>query len=187
MKTIILLGALVFSTGIQAQLNFSYQVNGLSVTFSVTQTSQYCEFTKWSFGDGTYDYGSPYTNFQTAHTYSVAGNYSVCFICYPMPMAPNDTTCKSINILGTGIHSNSREDLVHFFPNPVKDKLNVELSNSNTAFQLTLTNTLGETVYVSDKKNGEQPAIDLSALASGIYFIKVENKREQKIFRIVKE
>jgi len=73
MKKIILLIAVVFSIGIRAQVNFSYQVNGLSVTFSITQWGQYYEFTNWSFGDGTYNNGSPYTNTQIVHTYSVAG------------------------------------------------------------------------------------------------------------------
>jgi hypothetical protein len=187
MKTIILLSILAFSIAVKAQINFSYQVNGLSVTFSITQGVQYYEFTNWSFGDGTYNNGSPYTNTQVVHTYSVAGNYNVCIIGYPMPMAPNDTACKYINVLNTGIYNNTPEGQAHFFPNPVRDKLNIELSSSNTAFQVTLTNTLGETVYGLNKINDQQPAIDLSFLTSGVYFVRIQNNSEQKIFRIVKE
>lgn len=186
MKTLILSILLLFSIGIRAQVNFSSQVNGLSATFSITQAGQYYEFIKWSFGDGTFSNGG-YTNNQVTHIYSVAGTYSVCVIGYPMPIAHNDTACKSISVISTGIHANTPEDQVSLFPNPVKDKLSVTMSNSNTALQLTVTTTLGKTVYELDKINDQQAAIDLGFLSSGIYLVKIQTGGEQKIFKIVKE
>ncbi len=186
MKTIILLCATAFCFSIKAQVNFSAQANGSTVTFSITQGTGY-ELYYFNFGDGTGSYvGYPY-NYPTGHTYSVSGNYTVCLIGYPMPMAPNDTICKSINVISTGIQNISLEDQIYFFPNPVKDKLNMELPYSNAKFQLTVTNILGKSVYGLDNINGRQPAIDLSFLTSGVYFVIIQNGSAQKILRILKE
>ena len=55
-----------------------------------------------------------------------------------------------------------------------------------------MTNTLGKTVYILDKINVQQEAsdsyrIELSFLPSGVYFVRIQNDAEQKIFKIVKE
>lgn len=61
------------------------------------------------------------------------------------------------------------------FPNPVKKGENLHLDfNSHEAFELVVTNLVGEVVF---RQNIEkmQPGIDLSALDAGVYFLQAMN------------
>ncbi|MBA2613799.1 MAG: T9SS type A sorting domain-containing protein [Bacteroidetes bacterium] len=74
-----------------------------------------------------------------------------------------------------------------FYPNPVKDKLTLEfMPNKFINKKISISNSLGQIIYVSDSLNSKQE-IDLSFLSSGIYYLKVQNNTEQKIFKIIKE
>ena len=116
MRTLALIFAFVFAFAAKAQVNFSAQANGLSVTFSITQASNYYEFINWSFGDGITSNGG-ISNNPVVHNYAAPGNYSVCVIGYPMPLDPNDTACKFVNVISTGIHKNTSPGQFHLFPN----------------------------------------------------------------------
>lgn len=63
-------------------------------------------------------------------------------------------------------------------PNPVSHLLNITASGKVT--QLTITNTVGQQVF-SSKYNNEEVSIDVSALPSGMYFIRI-NEFETKRF-----
>jgi hypothetical protein len=62
----------------------------------------------------------------------------------------------------------------------------IEFENNNLHYKLKITNTIGQIVYSSLSKNVKE-AIDLSFLASGVYYLKVQNNLEQKVFKIIKE
>jgi hypothetical protein len=75
---------------------------------------------------------------------------------------------------------------VKVYPNPSKDKLYIESPQQNTPeFKLTITNTKGTTVYALDKFN-TRDEIDLVFFANGTYFLRLENRKYHKLYRIVK-
>lgn len=73
---------------------------------------------------------------------------------------------------------------ITIYPNPAKDKIVVE---SNIELKkITLINSLCQEAFVLNKPTLRQE-IDSSHLPAGIYFLKVESKQGQMIFKIVKE
>jgi hypothetical protein len=74
-----------------------------------------------------------------------------------------------------------------FYPNPVKDKLTIQFMPNKLNFNfLRIDNSLGQTVYILDTITSKQE-IDLSFLASGVYYLKIQGNSEQKVFKIIKE
>jgi hypothetical protein len=62
------------------------------------------------------------------------------------------------------------------FPNPAKEKLIIDLPNSETPFTLELFNINGENVYIDQIKDINQKEINLKKIGSGIYFLKIQNE-----------
>jgi len=86
------------------QIDFSVQTNGATASFTLTKQGNFYESISWDFGDGTKSQG---TNSTVSHTYTTLGNYTVCVIGYPMPMATNDTMCKTVSITTNTIKASS--------------------------------------------------------------------------------
>jgi hypothetical protein len=72
------------------------------------------------------------------------------------------------------------------FPNPSKNKIQIEFEQNIGIDKVSITNTLGQVLFVLFKPVPKQE-IDLSHLPAGIYFLKVENKQAQGVFKVVKE
>lgn len=71
-----------------------------------------------------------------------------------------------------------------FYPNPVKDVLN--LSNSLNISKVQVINLLGQEILVKTM-NATQGQIDLSSLASGTYLVKVISEDQIKTIKVIKE
>lgn len=73
------------------------------------------------------------------------------------------------------------------YPNPVADKLNIDFEGfDGMNYQIEVINSLGQVLAASTLAQQRQE-LDLSFLPGGIYFLKVQNKSEQKTFKIIKE
>ncbi len=77
----------------------------------------------------------------------------------------------------------SFEGLVHY-PNPVTDVMHIK--NNNTIDSLTVTNTLGQTVFTNIVNNNEC-TIHLSDLNSGMYFVTILSGEKSKTINIIKK
>ncbi len=71
-----------------------------------------------------------------------------------------------------------------YFPNPVKNTLNV--SNSSIIDTIELTSILGQKI-MSEKVNALQTEIDLTSLSNGIYIMNVLCEGHKKTVKIIKE
>ncbi|WP_240032217.1 DUF4397 domain-containing protein [Psychroflexus aestuariivivens] len=71
-----------------------------------------------------------------------------------------------------------------FYPNPVKDMLNIKTSLNID--EITVFNMLGQTV-VKVKPNAANPSLSLENLQAGAYLVKVESNGNSKLIRIIKE
>lgn len=81
----------------------------------------------------------------------------------------------------------SKNSNIFVYPNPVKDKVTVEIENKNAeSIDFSLTNSLGQIIYVNSKTINSILEIDTSKLLSGAYYLKVQNETGQKVFKIIK-
>jgi len=77
----------------------------------------------------------------------------------------------------TTVTANNTENVISFsfYPNPVKNELNLELENSLSAHKLTIFDVRGVMHKTIKLENG-QTKIDLSNLAIGTYIIRLEDQ-----------
>ncbi|MCL2073809.1 MAG: T9SS type A sorting domain-containing protein [Marinilabiliaceae bacterium] len=78
----------------------------------------------------------------------------------------------------SGIKSSGLFDSFKIFPNPVSDKLNI-ISPISEKFDIEIITTTGLLIMSSETNNTE---IDVSKLPSGVYFVKIFSKFDNKFF-----
>ncbi len=126
---------------------------------------------KWTFGDGTSD--SIHVN--PFHGYHQAGKYQVCLTV--SNACGSNTFCDSIvaTAYPYSIFEYALQELSFvLFPNPTTGQLSVQIATAQTQgpYVLEIDNLLGELVSKTETTS-QQPVIDLSSQAAGIYFLKV--------------
>lgn len=81
------------------------------------------------------------------------------------------------------------EDFQHvklrLYPNPANEQITIELNDGSSNYQLEIFNILGEKVIVSEIQKSKQ--IDVSALASGVYLVKLNSNSQTTTVRFVKQ
>jgi hypothetical protein len=78
-------------------------------------------------------------------------------------------------------------DEINIFPNPLRDKITIEFElNKILLTKVNISNSLGQLIYESNNPQ-QKSEIDLSALPFGVYFLKVESKDANRVFKILKE
>ncbi len=84
-----------------------------------------------------------------------------------------------------GVDLVNASSTIDFFPNPVKNKLNIHTHAKFVGSVYRLSDQIGKTL-----KNGtiqdENTEIDLSMFSSGIYFLSIDNDKKE-VFKIIKE
>lgn len=100
--------------------------------------------------------------------------------------AQSDYIAKLANTTGINGQSLNNEN-IKIYPNPVNDKLILDFDKvTNYEIKLTIINSLGQIIF-SLNNSSQKQKIDLSFLATGIYYLKVQSYSEQKLFKIIKE
>jgi PKD repeat protein len=155
-----------FANGANGQVSFTDATDGYPDTYS------------WNFGDN-----SPTSNaVNPNHTYAANGKYVVCLT---VTNAGGSTThCDTVTIsnLTTGIKE-AEVALLKVYPNPVKDALQVDLSQfaeyRNT--ELVITDFSGRIVSKIPMKGNNQDTytINVSNLQSGMYSLAIINGKER--------
>lgn len=142
-------------------------------------------FYVWDFGDGNTVPG--FNNMET-HTYTVAGVYNVTAMI--QAPAPN-TNCTTFAVTTitittvTGLKDNGLSSSISVFPNPSNGMLTIKNHSSNTSIiKLNVMNALSE-VVLNTAFDSEEKTLDLSALADGIYTLKMENGSGSMIQKII--
>ena len=74
---------------------------------------------------------------------------------------------------------------IRFYPNPVKNIVHLQFLNRNVNYKIKVYNVLGEKII--DQENKNQDVLNFSNFNSGIYLLQIENKEEQKTFKILKK
>lgn len=71
------------------------------------------------------------------------------------------------------------------YPNPANEQITIEMSDASLNYQVTIFDVLGKKVFTSEiQKVGN---IDVSALASGTYLVKLNSENKSSVVRFVKQ
>ena len=93
-------------------------------------------------------------------------------------------------ICTTGIEDEIKNEnsLLHLYPNPVNNLLNISLYDES-ATTITILNTLGQTVFTQKLSpyNQELLQVDVSSFSSGFYIIQVKGNKNSATAKFVKE
>jgi PKD repeat protein len=138
----------------------------------------------WDFGDGA---NSTLRN--PTHTYAAIGSYTVRLtsgngvcentITITIDVTKNANSITELNVL----------DVLTVYPNPANEFINIDISKVNTsAFHLSMTNTLGESVIDQSVKhvdNSKPYLLSLKTLSAGVYYLKIESDNHQQFVQKV--
>ena len=146
----------------------------------------------WNWGDGTSD-NTPYPS----HTYSAAGEYTIC-LTIADSVGCTSTYCDSSNIQksgnnvisltvipqsSTGINEFSNNEIVMLYPNPATGDITIV---SPSRANISILNIEGQ-LMKSFTANSNKTNVDISSLARGIYFVKVQDEKGSVMKKFVKE
>jgi Zn-dependent metalloprotease len=154
----------------------SYAGNHVNFTNTTTDGNEFL----WDFGDGTTS-----TDENPVHIYASPGTYTVSLSV--TNSCGNNSTSQSIVTVTTGI-VDATSSGVRIYPNPVHDRLIVEMTFENAQqTDLKILDLLGNTAW---KKAiaptlHSQESIDVSALSPGVYFLNVSNGAQTSNYRFV--
>jgi len=79
------------------------------------------------------------------------------------------------------------ENLIDFYPNPVSNNLNINLSNLNEDVNFELFNTLGQKISAGSLEASTINTLSMSQQLSGIYFITLSTSSGSITRKIVKK
>lgn len=139
---------------------------GLSCSDNYPAVGLFSKVTLYGFSPGTVLYVEVYKKGATAP--SVAANRFIISAYYN-----NNLETESF-----------KSDNFTYFPNPVKDFLN--LSNNREITKVELYDMLQQKVY-SKALSAKEVSVDLSGIAKGIYLVNVTTGQETKILKVIKQ
>lgn len=145
--------------------DWSFAATDLDVTFTDMSVSLSATTYLWDFGDGNTS-----TVQNAAHTYGMAGTYTVCLIVANGCGA--DTTCNSVTVTAgssAGIAENTTTMKVA--PNPSNGSFVINASATMKSIQLI---SLAGKEVMRTELNAMVSTINVSELANGHYLLKVE-------------
>ncbi|MBA3683308.1 MAG: T9SS type A sorting domain-containing protein [Bacteroidetes bacterium] len=109
------------------------------------------------------------------------------FINMPANNYTDLASCNAGYPIGVKKNNTNITDKIKFYPTPTSDKIKVEFENEDLKeSKLDIINSLGQIVYTLNNPDQKQE-IDLSFLASGVYYLVVQNRTEQKAVKLIKE
>ena len=150
--------------------------------FVVNMTSGVPPFSYyWEWGDGTHD-----TTALPSHTYSNAGFYTICLTitdfvgcvnmhCDSFYLMKNTNTMVYVDVISqTGITESSVKKSFLIYPNPAQDRVTITNTGTQKQTLVIIFNLQGQQMISAQFQNTID--LDVSALAKGIYLVKIQNE-----------
>jgi len=90
-----------------------------------------------------------------------------------------DSNSIKVNVTNAvSLENLSDDNLIKIFPNPSHGKIEIELSDINTSFNLTISNNSGQIIFYKQYEKGllkNKNIIDLTDAAKGDYYLRIKN------------
>jgi len=153
---------------------FYYATNFLDVNFTNNSTNAVSY--SWDFGDGNTS-----TDIDPSHTYANDGTYTVTLIA--TNGCGDDTITINISVIGVSIADIPKLSDVEIYPNPTSGLITIDLHN-NKVDKLEIFDVVGKLQYSKVKVNNITK-LNLDKLNKGIYFIKLINKDNSSVYKII--
>ncbi len=118
----------------------------------------------------------------TSQTYTPNANGSYAVIV-TLNNCSDTSACESF--VTTDIDKQRSKDQIRIYPNPLTNKIFVETSLDHAT--IAFLNTLGQEILNLKITGSHKEAIDLSAFANGIYFLKISNEEKYFMEKIIKQ
>lgn len=77
-------------------------------------------------------------------------------------------------------------DKSNIYPNPVQQKVNIDLGKTETNFTVEICNLKGQIIFKEDYKNKDKINVDLQKYSSGIYIIRIIKSEKTDVYKIIK-
>lgn len=118
---------------------------------------------------------------------AILGTFDFCgnFYVNSGTISNGVTSCISGTICWGSVNENKTIPNISIFPNPVKESLTINLSNSNIE-TIKIINVLGKVIY-SEKANSNEINISRNNIPSGLYFVKVNSKEKSYTAKVIFE
>ena len=87
-----------------------------------------------------------------------------------------------------GITDFENESGITIYPNPIKDRITIELDKITENTQISITNAQGKVVYSNQNINTNRISVDGQEWSKGIYFLNVsDNNNNLRVIKVVKQ
>lgn len=96
-------------------------------------------------------------------------------------------TSSTANIMSVGVAENETANIVRYYPNPVIDKVTIELNQFIPNTSISIVDITSKELFRIDEIGTTQVELDLSSFPSGIYFVGIKNQEIQQILKLVKK
>jgi uncharacterized membrane protein len=93
----------------------------------------------------------------------------------------NCSSITNININAPSLNS------ISIYPNPSNGLFTISNTINTDKLEVTIINTLGQTVMIETAKNTNQLSFDLSKMSKGIYYAKVTTNEGTQLFKLILE
>ncbi len=87
----------------------------------------------------------------------------------------------------TGIENLATDETISIYPNPNNGVFTISTATSIESLNITIINTLGQTVKTETIKNSNQTTIDMSMMSKGVYYLKAKTNEGTKLFKVILE
>lgn len=154
---------------------FTHNAIGLTVTF--TNTSIGATSYLWNFGSDTSTEANP------VYTFPSSGQYPVQLTANNQGCA-SATTVQAIFVSDIGVSVIDRKSMT-IYPNPMSDKLIIEVNGFTETIHFEILNSMGQVVFKGDF--ADKTIVQTANFAPGVYLVKLMNGERFMLKKIIKE
>lgn len=149
--------------------SFTYEINGTFGHFTNTTTPDASVYL-WDFGDPASGNTNTSSMENPNHIFSGAGNFTVTLLAGDS--CRHDIFQDSLTVITIGI-TEEEEDMIHIYPNPATDVLNIKLGGKSGAIRYVISGLNGRKLLegLLSSESGKTQIKGLSEFASGIYLL----------------
>ena len=95
-------------------------------------------------------------------------------------------TSSCINVLVTDVTELEKSG-IRIYPNPVNNKITIELTDYSSNTQITITNIEGKIVYSNTTIQSKKIVLNATDWAKGVYIIKITDGQLNQISKLIKQ